>query len=181
MSARIFLFAAISAALFVSPSWAREGRGEHITKVKCDVADLSEAKTCFALLGENMPSENDANGVLVTADSKSKALLIEILQGQKKIADISAVKKADYLGVVVQNDDEASVYYYVLMNGAKVKPRLVGNVISVVDFNFYVCPLEEGGTTAIDKKFAKVKNLLLGMNTRETVAGKIWLDDISCE
>lgn len=168
------------ALTFSTVASAREGRGEHETKVVCNsIKSLVDAKECFKRVGAAMPSENDANAVRVTARAKAKALLIEMLVEQKMSSDITAVKAAGYVAAIVQNDDEASIYYYALTNGTNVKPKQVGRSVAVVDLQYEVCPID--GVTSFNPKFGKVANLLLGMGERENVAGTVWLDDAICE
>jgi hypothetical protein len=157
-----------------------EGRGEHKTKVTCDVKSLIDAKNCFKNVAINTPSENDPSAVVASDSKKSKNLLVEILTSQENTKDIALVNKAQYFAAVVQNDDEASIYYYILTNGKNVKPTLVGSTINFVEFSYFLCPSSEDEKSQYDRKFSIIKNLLLGMDPNKTVSGVIWLEDIDC-
>src|SRR5687768_15926428 len=74
---------------------------------KCPVVNnLKDAQACFALVGEDMGSGNDENAVLVSTGFAVKKALIEVLREQDERADIARVQKADYIGAIVQNNDE---------------------------------------------------------------------------
>lgn len=172
----ILLFATLASV----PSLAREGRGMHKTKVKCaSVTSLKDAERCFARVGEKMPTENDANAVLVSDQAQAKALLVELLTFQGQAQDIAAVNAADFVAAVVQNDDEASIYYYVLNKGTNMKPLGVGDVLSVVELDLYVCPANADSKADWPEKFQAIENLLLGIKT--PVAGTVWADDVVCD
>ncbi|MBX3021906.1 MAG: hypothetical protein KF799_09545 [Bdellovibrionales bacterium] len=127
-----------------------------------------------------MPTENDENAVLVSDKLKAKTLLIEILRSQREDTDIHLVEQADYVAAIVQNDDEASVYYYVLNRG-NVTPQRVGQIINTATLPIVACPNEEGVTILFHPKFTRVENILLGMKPREAIAGTVWLEDVICE
>jgi hypothetical protein len=179
MSRKLIAVTFILATAFSITTEAREGRGQHETKVKCgEVNGIADARKCFKEVGAKMPTENDDNAVFVVKRSQeARALLSEILTAQEKTEDIAKVEDSDYIAAIVQNDDEASIYYYTLKNGANAKPVKVGHTIAVVDFGYDVC----GEDSSFDKKFAQVQNQLLGMTKEDSVAGSVWLDDIECE
>jgi hypothetical protein len=178
MNRKLLALTFVLASAFSITTEAREGRGEHETKVKCgEVSGIADARKCFKEVGAQMPTENDDNAVLVQKGGEARELLIEILTAQSETQDIGKVEDADYIAAIVQNDDESSIYYYVLKNSANAKPVKVGQTIAVVDFSYDVC----GENSAFDKKFSQVQYQLLGMDLKKPVHGTIWLDDINCE
>lgn len=186
MISRIVCLSVVSAAL-AAPSFAREGRGEHRTRVVCgEINSIQDARECMIEVGKKMPSENDENAVLVTRASKARSLLVELLQrleAPKK--DIIAVNEATYFATVVQNDDEEHIYYYVLSNGKNIRPKLVGSPFAVTDLEYSFCPGSEGTPAPLPKKFMSAKAMLLGMDPDKTASGTVWFQsafkEFSCD
>lgn len=167
ISKQLFTSVILSGLLLSQATWAMT-----------PVQNLADAKALMLSVGEELGSGNDANAVFIVEDAKAKSLLIEILRGQKKTQDIAVVKSADYLGVVVQNNDEEVLYYYAIHKG-QTQAVEVGNRIEVVDLDYYVCPT--GSKPApFPKKFTLLKNLLLGADTKASLIGTVWFEDVEC-
>lgn len=143
------------------------------------IENIEDAKAVMVALAEELGSENDANAVFVANGAQSKSLLIEILKGENKTQDIPAVQQADFLGVIVENNDEAVITYYVLNKG-QIQALQVGPAIAVADLEYYVCPTGQR-ESSLPRKFGKVKNLLLGLNPQASVQGTVWFEDFDCE
>lgn len=168
ISKQLFTSVILSGLFLTQTAWAQT-----------PVANLADAKSLMLSVGEELGSENDDNAVFVTDSVKAKSLLIELLKGQKKTQDIAAVRGADYVSVVVQNNDEARIYYYVINKG-QTQALEVGHSLAVVDLSYSVCS-SDGERSQLPGKFAKRQNLLLGMDANSSVIGTVWFDDVECE
>lgn len=171
------LFMAVFASMALSSTaFSQEGRGQHKTKVTCSAETLESAKDCVRDIARNMPSENDANAALIAHGDRAKSLAVELLVGPANMDDAGRIYGVDYIGIVVQNNDEESIYYYAISK-LSGNPELIGRPIDVADLMYLVCDEFD----ASKRKFARLKNLFLGQDPRQTLLGTVWIDgDISC-
>ena len=167
-------FAIILILTLANASLAREGRGEHKTDVWCTISTEASAEDCIKRVAQNMPTENDDNAAFLVKADPARENMNQVLKAIGHPEDMQYVMSASFIGIVVQNDDEPSLYYYAIKQGVN-QPRLLGDSLAIVDMGYDVC---DGTWPAF---MGSVQGLLMGADPNKSLVGTVWFEDLDCE
>jgi hypothetical protein len=104
-----------------------------IIEVTCNITNLLSAEACMSSQARAMTAFEKANEPIANTNKASLIKLVKALGLDPEFDDetINTIKKASYVGAILEHGDEHVIYYYVMNKGTNI-PELVWE-INLVD------------------------------------------------